>query len=129
MLVTFVLGSVHAFSVFIVSLETLLLIGIVRDAHVVVALLSLVGFSYGSIIAVYPVAIAGCFGERGPQAYGQVFTAWGFAGLIAPWSADLIYDLRAGYELAMIIAATIAVLSALSAAFFRLEHVVEGRAN
>jgi OFA family oxalate/formate antiporter-like MFS transporter len=113
----------------LIAAVALLLIGITEDAHAVVALLSLVGLSYGSIIAVYPVAIARCFGERGPQAYGQVFTAWGFAGLVAPWSAGLIYDLRSGYELAMVIAAMIAVLSALCAAFFRFEHVVEGRAD
>ena len=113
----------------LIAAVALLLIGIAEDARVVVALLSLVGFSYGSIIAVYPVAIAGFFGEHGPQAYGQVFTAWGFAGLVAPWSAGLIYDLRAGYELAMVIAAMIAVLSALSAAFFRFEHIAESRAD
>jgi len=99
----------------------LLVISITANAPIVVGLLSLVGFSYGSIIAVYPVAIANYFGVRGPQAYGQVFTAWGFAGLVAPWSAGLIYDLRADYELAMIIAAIIAFGSALCAVFFRLE--------
>lgn len=99
----------------------LLAISMSLDAVVVVALLSLVGFSYGSIIAVYPVAIANYFGARGPQAYGQVFTAWGFAGLVAPWSAGLIYDLRAGYEMAMVIAACIALLSAVAAFIFRFE--------
>lgn len=86
----------------------------------VVALLSLVGLAYGSIIAVYPVAIADAFGERGPQAYGQVFVAWGFAGLVAPWCAGLVYDLSNGYGLAMLIAALIAIGSAFSAGLFRL---------
>jgi len=99
----------------------LLVISILPGAVASVLLLSLVGFSYGSIIAVYPVAIASFFGDKGPQAYGQVFTAWGFAGLLAPWIAGLMYDWRGGYGLAMVIAASIALLSALGAAIFRLE--------
>lgn len=106
----------------LIAALALLVISLTPDAAVVVVLLSLVGFSYGSIIAVYPVAIANYFGDRGSQAYGQVFTAWGFAGLLAPWAAGLIYDLRAGYGLAMIIAAVIALGSALCAACFRLER-------
>ncbi|MDH3535340.1 MAG: MFS transporter [Gammaproteobacteria bacterium] len=105
----------------LVAAAALLVISVSPGAVTAVVLLSLVGFSYGSIIAVYPVAIANFFGDKGPQAYGQVFTAWGFAGLVAPWTAGLIYDLRAGYGLAMIIAAAIALLSALCAAVFRLE--------
>ena len=105
----------------LVAMAALLVISISPSAMVTVALLSLVGFSYGSIIAVYPVAIANFFGERGPEVYGLVFTAWGFAGLVAPWSAGLIYDLRADYGLAMIIAASIALLSALCVFFFELE--------
>ena len=50
----------------------------------------------------------------------SVFIAWGFAGLVAPWRAGLIYDLRAGYGLAMVIAAVIAITSALCAGFFKL---------
>jgi OFA family oxalate/formate antiporter-like MFS transporter len=106
----------------LIAAFALLVIGVSADAKIVVALLSLVGFSYGSIIAVYPVAIASYFGESGPRAYGQVFTAWGFAGLVAPLSAGLIYDLRAGYELAMVIAAIVALTSAICAYFFRLER-------
>ena len=66
------------------------------------------------------MAIANYFSARGPQAYGRVFIAWGFAGLVAPWSAGLLYDLRGGYGLAMIIAAAIAILSAFCAGIFRL---------
>ncbi|UCH41474.1 MAG: MFS transporter [Gammaproteobacteria bacterium] len=113
----------------LMAAATLLVISLASNAGLVVLLLSLVGFSYGAIIAVYPVAIASYFGERGAEAYGRVFTAWGFAGLVAPWSAGLIYDLRGGYELAMIIAALIALISAFSAAFFRLEQATEGLAH
>ena len=80
----------------------------------------LVGFSYGSIIAIYPVAIADRFGRHGPQAYGRVFLAWGIAGLVAPWSAGYIFDCFAGYQPALLIAAAVALLSAICAAAFRL---------
>lgn len=113
----------------LLSAAALLAISLVPRAGPVVLLLSLVGFSYGSIIAVYPVAIARYFGERGPEAYGRVFTAWGFAGLLAPWSAGLIYDLRADYQLSMIIAAVLALLSALAASAFRLQQPVERGAH
>jgi len=105
----------------LIAALALLVISLSENAAIVIALLSLVGFSYGSIIAVYPVAIAGYFGASGPRAYGQVFTAWGFAGLVAPLTAGLIYDLRQGYELALVIAAIVALSSAICAYFFRLE--------
>ena len=84
------------------------------------ALLGCVGFAYGAIIAVYPVAIAERFAEDGARAYGRVFIAWGFAGLVAPWSAGLLYDGYGEYQPAMVIAAVVAILSALGAGAFRL---------
>jgi len=108
----------------LLSAFTLLAISASNSAVAAVVLLSLVGLSYGSIIAIYPVAISNYFGQWGPQAYGQVFIAWGFAGLVAPWCAGLLYDLSAGYGLAMLIAAAIAILSAASAGLFRLGEPV-----
>jgi len=89
-------------------------------AQATLVLLGVVGFSYGSIIAIYPVAIADRFGQHGPQAYGRVFLAWGFAGLVAPWSAGFIFDRFAGYQPALLIAAAVALLSAISAGIFKL---------
>jgi len=89
------------------------------DAGATVLLLSLVGFAYGSLIAVYPVAIAERYSEQGPRAYGRVFTAWGFAGLAGPWSAGLIYDWQGAYEPALLAAAGIAILSSLCATAIR----------
>ena len=68
----------------------------------------------------WQITISNYFAQWGPQAYGQVFIAWGFAGLVAPWCAGLVYDLSAGYGLAMLIAAAIAICSATSAGLFRL---------
>jgi len=104
----------------LVSAAALLCIGVAANASATLFLLGIVGFSYGAIIAIYPVAISNSFEERGPRAYGRVFLAWGFAGLLAPWSAGLIYDLRGDYQLAMVIAAVVALLSAVCAGVFRL---------
>ena len=104
----------------LLSALALLGIGSTGSAQVTLALLGIVGFSYGSIIAIYPVAIANKFGQHGPQAYGRVFIAWGFAGLVAPWSAGFIFDRFADYQPALLIAAAVALLSAISAAIFKL---------
>lgn len=81
-----------------------------------IALLGVVGFAYGGTIATYPAAIAVLFpGEDGPLAYGRIFTAWGAAGLLAPWLAGQIYDWDASYTPALWMAAGLGIISALSA--------------
>ena len=107
----------------LVSAIALLGIGLSDDAALTLALLAIVGFAYGAIIAIYPVAISICFGDGGAQAYGRVFIAWGLAGLVAPWCAGFIYDVRGEYGLAMLIAALVALVSAGSAGLFRLGTV------
>jgi OFA family oxalate/formate antiporter-like MFS transporter len=107
----------------LLSAVALLALGAAPGAAATLALLAIVGFGYGSIIAVYPIAISICFGERGARAYGRVFIAWGFAGLLAPWCAGLVFDLRGGYEPAMLLAALVALISSVSAGLFRLGKV------
>ncbi len=78
--------------------------------------LAAVGFAYGAIIAVYPAAIARRFGVlAGVRIYGRVFTAWGTAGLLAPWAAGLLFDLSGSYRAALIAAAVLALLSCAAA--------------
>jgi MFS family permease len=75
----------------------------------------LVGFAYGGIIATYPAAIAILFpGEDGPLASGRIFTAWGTAGLLAPWLAGQIYDWTGNYTSALWAAAALGILSAVT---------------
>ena len=104
----------------LLSMAALLAIGAAANAQATLFLLGVTGFSYGAIIAIYPVVISNYFGERGPRAYGRVFIAWGVAGLLAPWSAGAIYDLRGDYQLAMVAAALVALVSAICAGLFRL---------
>jgi MFS family permease len=107
----------------LLSAFALLGIGAGADAVLTLALLAIVGFAYGAIIAIYPVAISTSFGEGGARAYGRVFIAWGLAGLVAPWCAGFIYDIRGEYGLAMLIAALVALLSSVSAGLLRLGKV------
>jgi len=87
----------------------------IKQLSVLILVMGIIGFSYGSIIAVYPYAISRRFGDRlGPKIYGQVFTAWGLAGLAAPWLAGILFDLNGNYTMAMLSAATIALGSALA---------------
>jgi OFA family oxalate/formate antiporter-like MFS transporter len=76
-------------------------------------LLGLLGFAYGGTIATYPATIAKLFpGDEGPKAYGRVFTAWGAAGLIAPWLAGQVYDWSGNYTTALWLAALLGIVSA-----------------
>ena len=72
-----------------------------------------IGFAYGAIIAAYPAMIAKVFGmAESTRIYGKVFTAWGTAGLLAPWFAGYLYDWSGEYVLALGVAAVFGVLSA-----------------
>lgn len=97
-------------------LGTTALLALVGFPNLTIALLGIVGFAYGGTIAIYPAAIALMFpGEDGPRAYGRVFTAWGAAGLLAPWLAGQIYDWGGSYTQALWIAAGLGTLSAVTA--------------
>ena len=79
-------------------------------------LLGIVGFAYGGTIAAYPAAIIKYFGAaHSPSVYGRVFTAWGAAGLAAPWLAGWLFDWQGDYRAALLVAAGFAALSVISA--------------
>ena len=46
--------------------------------------------------------------------YGQVFTAWGVAGLVAPWTAGRLYDLTGDYTSSCLVATGVALVAAVS---------------
>jgi OFA family oxalate/formate antiporter-like MFS transporter len=98
-----ILGALALFALSVFPGQTLVLLGVV-------------GFAYGGIIATYPAAIAILFsGEDGPLAYGRIFTAWGTAGLLAPWLAGQIYDWNGSYTPALLLAAGFGIISAMTA--------------
>jgi hypothetical protein len=73
--------------------------------------ISLVALAYGAHIAVFPVVIRRAFGAASfAWAYGRVFTAWGIAGIAAPWLAGALFDPSAGYHMAFVAATAVAAL-------------------
>lgn len=79
-----------------------------------ILLLTIVGFSYGAVISIYPFAISEYFGvSLGPKAYGLVFTAWGFAGLVGPWTAGQLFDSSGQYFTALLMASLLGLASTL----------------
>ena len=78
--------------------------------------LAIIGFAYGGTIAAYPALIAKKVGaQNSARIYGRVFTAWGLAGLGAPWLAGAVFDRTGGYGTALALAAAAAVLSTAAA--------------
>ena len=79
-------------------------------------LLVLVGFGYGATIVLYPAITLLYFGpSQMARRYGQVFTAWGVAGLIAPWTAGRLYDLTGDYTSSCLVATGVALIAAVTA--------------
>jgi OFA family oxalate/formate antiporter-like MFS transporter len=86
------------------------------SALLLLCTLTVVGFSYGAIIAVYPVAVLATFGSASSsRIYGRVFTSWGFVGLLGPWLAGYFYDSSGHYTLAISAALASSLLSILVA--------------
>ena len=99
-----------------VSATALFALTIMTGQTAVLAGLSVIGFCYGAIIAVYPAAIAITQGTvAGARIYGRVFTAWGTAGLFAPWFAGYLFDRSGSYTVALATAGVLAITSALTA--------------
>ena len=94
------------------SMLALLLLAMVDSVGLAIAALAVIGFAYGSIISLFPIATASMFGrERYAVAYGRIFTSWGLAGLLAPWFAGFLYGEDSGYGAALLVAAAFAAFS------------------
>lgn len=86
----------------LLSALALSLLLIASEPRLALALLTVIGFGYGAIIVVYPAAVATLFGaNEAARVYGIVFTAWGLAGLGAPWLAGTLYDSSGTYQPAL----------------------------
>ncbi len=103
----------------VLTATALLILQANTAVSVVMACLGAVGFCYGAIISIYPSMIAKLFGmDVGPRVYGRIFTAWGLAGLSAPWLAGFLFDLNGSYSLALMVAALFSAISAATALMF-----------
>lgn len=81
---------------------------------IAMATLTIIGFCYGAIIALFPVWVFDLYGkELSTRIYGQVFTAWGFAGLLAPTLSGVLFDVSGTYLTAVWVAILLSVGSLL----------------
>jgi MFS family permease len=71
----------------------------------------LVGFSYGTLLSVFPSITADLYGLKNYGTnYGVLYLGWGLAGVVAPVAADIIFDINGNFHQAYIIAAIIMAL-------------------
>lgn len=92
--------------------------------------LALVGYCYGAIIAVYPVLVADIFGTlAAPRIYGQVFTAWGLAGLLGPWMSGWVFDQTGTYNVALLIAVLLSGISIVAIRYCLPGSVIRGKGS
>lgn len=106
-------------SVTALSTLSLVLLAVFPGATVAVAGLVGIGFAYGAVIAAFPAAISLIFGPvGGVRVYSRVFTAWGTAGLLAPWVAGILFEVSASYTSALLMAAVLGVTSIVAITWF-----------
>ena len=64
------------------------------------------GFSYGTLLSVYPSITADQYGLKNYGTnYGVLYLSWGLAGLVTPMIADVIYDASGNFNMAYVICA------------------------
>lgn len=98
----------------VTSAISLFLLVIFSGAQLALVLMICIATLYGALIAIYPTLVANLFGkEHSAWAYGKVFTAWGFAGLCAPFLAGWLYEHSGSYNAPLLIAAILAIISAI----------------
>lgn len=69
---------------------------------VALAGLLLTGLAYGSFSSGVPLAVADYYGSESVGiVYGQLFTAWGLAGLTSPYLAGVLFDAGGDYRIAL----------------------------
>lgn len=88
-----------------------------RSAPVMILFSILMGFNYGSNLAIFPSITKDFFGLKNFGVnYGLVFTAWGFGGLVLPTMSGMIYDATQSFRYAFYAAGAVCLL-ALAIAF------------
>ncbi len=94
-----------------------------RDAPwpVVLVIVFLLGFNYGTNLAVFPAACKDYYGIRNfGLNYGCLFAAFGSAGLVMPWANGLIEDATGSSDLSYVIIIVSLAVAAVLAVVSRL---------
>ena len=79
------------------------------------AAIAAVGMGFGVLATAHPMTIVGYYGAAAmPRIYGRIALAYGFGGLLGPFTAGAIYDAEQHYDTAVILIAALAFAGALS---------------
>ncbi len=96
----------------ILSMLSLVCLAITAAPIAVVALLFVVAFAYGQLAATIPLLVKAHVSPAAfSGAFGLVFTGWGVAGLIGPWTAGWVLDATGTLQYALVICMALAALS------------------
>jgi len=99
----------------VVAATGLLITAIANTATQVTIGLIVVATGYGAVASTIPALVGDIYGkDRFTQIYSVVFTAWGAAGLFAPWLAGVIYDRTNDFQWAVVIALLAALASVVT---------------
>ncbi len=72
---------------------------------------SLVGFTFGGMLAIFPVITADFYGEKNLGLnYGMMITAWGVGGILGPLLGGISRDVTGGYEISYLISAILSTV-------------------
>ena len=120
------IGRVNAlFVVFILQALNMVGFMIYPNLAALVFGVVIVGFSYGTLLSVFPSLTADQYGLKNYGAnYGILFLSWGLAGVAAPMMADYFYDLHGDFDVAYIICAV--MMSSLVFVNYLLKKDLDG---
>lgn len=88
----------------------------------------LVGFSYGTLLSVFPSITADLYGLKNYGTnYGVLYLAWGLSGVVAPMVADVIFDIHGNFHMAYVVAAVMmAAMVFVNVLFKRANRIAQG---
>jgi MFS family permease len=94
--------------------------------EVLLTSLFVVGLGYGCIAGCLPAIVARIYGVRRlASIYGLLFTAWGVAGLLAPYLGGLSFDKDGNYSTAIVAAVLAATVASMLGAAYRPGSVAQ----
>jgi len=85
--------------------------------------LIVVAAGYGAVASTIPALVAVIYGKNNfSRMFSIVFSAWGVAGLIAPWLAGVVHDRTGEFQLAILFALLATVGAAVSLILLKVQR-------
>ena len=100
--------------ILIINCFALIGLSILTSLNLLIILLVIIASLYGAVIAIYPTLVNHFVGEElSARVYGQVFTAWGAAGLISPSLAGWMFEKNNSYDNSILFTLSISSLAVI----------------